>query len=213
MITAAIFDLDGLLTDTEKLHCQAYQQALAEVGFHLHKEQYLKHWVRSGLTISDFVRAHGLKHDPSVLRERKSVIYEQLVRTKLRPMPGALELLERLRGNLRLALATSSRDDSAQCVLRELGIAHYFEVIATEGSVARLKPHPDIFLFVAEKLGVSPGECVVLEDAEKGILAAHAAGMKSIAVPNEFTKDNDFTLATKVVQSLHEITPELLASL
>ncbi len=213
MIVAVVFDLDGLLTDTEKLHCKAYQQTFAEIGFQLREEQYLEHWVRSGQTIRHFVREHGIPHDPIRLRDRKSAIYEKLVKAELQPMPGALELLERLRGKKRMALATSSREGSAHCVLRVLGIAHYFELISTEGSVERLKPHPDIFLHVARALGVEPSVCVVLEDAEKGIRAAHAAGMKSIAIPTEYTRNNDFSLATRVLESLHNVTLDLLDAL
>jgi len=212
-VTTVIFDLDGLLTDTEKLHCKAYQKTFAEIGFDLREEQYLEHWVRSGQTVHRFVEQHGIPHDSYALRDRKSEIYEQLVEAEVRAMPGALELLERLHGHKRMALATSSREDSARCVLRVLGIAHYFEVIATEGSVERLKPHPDIFLYAAERLGVSPAQCVVLEDAEKGILAAHAAGMKSIAVPTEYTKNNDFSKATMVLKSLNDVTLERLRGL
>ena len=85
--------------------------------------------------------------------------------------------------------------------------------MATNESVARVKPHPDLFLYVAERLGVTAAECVVLEDAEKGVLAAHAAGMKVIAVPNPHTRDNDFSKATRVVSSLAEVTLPLLDSL
>ena len=128
-------------------------------------------------------------------------------------MPGALELIETLHGKKRLALATSSFRENAELVLRRLDLARYFEAIATNESVARVKPHPDLFLYVAERLGVDASECVVLEDAEKGVLAAHAAGMKVIAVPTRETRGNDFSKATRVVSSLVEVTLPLLDSL
>ena len=128
-------------------------------------------------------------------------------------MPGALELVAMLHGKKRLALATSSYGNTAWPILRRLDLERYFEAVATNESVARVKPHPDLFLHVAERMGVAPAECVVLEDAEKGVLAAHAAGMKVIAVPTPHTRGNDFSRATRVVSSLTEVTLPLLDSL
>jgi HAD superfamily hydrolase (TIGR01509 family) len=128
-------------------------------------------------------------------------------------MPGAVALIEALHGRKRLALATSSYGATVDLILEKLALAHYFEAVAANESVTRLKPHPDVFLHVAGRLGVAPAECVVLEDAEKGVLAAHAAGMKVIAVPTPHTRDNDFSRATLVVPSLADITIDLLEAL
>ena len=89
----------------------------------------------------------------------------------------------------------------------------YFEVIAGRQSVARSKPYPDIFLYVAEMLGVQPWNCLVIEDAEKGILAADSAGMKSVAVPNAQTKHHDFSKAALVTPSLENLNLSILQSL
>jgi HAD superfamily hydrolase (TIGR01509 family) len=210
MISTVIFDLDGLLTDTERLHCRAYRQTLAEVGVTLTEKEYAEHWIRRGLGIADFVRARGLDFLPDELRRRKSQLYEVLLDTHLQFRPGALGLLQRLRGRKRMALASSARSDAVQGVLKRLNIGRYFMVIATGADVARLKPHPDIFLHVAQRLRVSASECLVLEDAEKGVLAARAAGMKVIAVPQPLTQDNDFSKATRVLRSLEDVTLELL---
>jgi beta-phosphoglucomutase len=213
MISTVIFDLDGLLTDTEPLHCQAWRQTLAGVGVEVSEAEYAEHWIRAGLGIEVFVRLRQLTHDPEVLRRAKLGTFTTLVETSLCAMPGALALVEALYGKKRLALATSSFGETAHLILRQLDIARYFEAVATNESVARVKPHPDLFLHVAERLGVPPSECVVLEDAEKGVLAAHAAGMKVIAVPNLHTRDNDFSKATRVVASLTDVTLPLLDSL
>ncbi|MCL2649265.1 MAG: HAD family phosphatase [Phycisphaerales bacterium] len=210
MLRAILFDLDGLLTDTETLHCKAYQQALAEAGYVLTEEDFFQHWVRDGLAIADLCKIRRIGKSPQELHDRKIGIYRHLVRTELRPMPGALEFLARVHGKKMLALVTASAKEAADVVLDTLGIRGYFDVVLTAQDVVRRKPHPDLFLKAAELLGLPPSDCLVLEDAEKGIVAAHAAGMRSIAVPTTHTRDNDFSLATYVVASLSEIPEEWL---
>lgn len=213
MISAAIFDLDGLLADTERLHCRAYQMALAEKDVELNESEYAEHWIRHGKGIVDWVESRGLRFDPHALRQRKSEHYLTLLETSLRPMDGALELLEALNGNLRIGLASSSYRGAIDGVLSGLKIAHYFETIVSGLDVAKVKPAPDIFLKAAADLGVAPSECLVLEDAEKGVVAAHLAGMRSIAVPNGLTRHHDFSKATLVCASLTEVSLGLLRSL
>ena len=213
MISTVIFDLDGLLADTELLHCQAYQMAFAERGVDLGAEDYSEHWIRQGKGIADWVDLQGLAFDPHALRMRKSQHYLSLLESSLRPMDGALELLDFLHGKFRIALASSSYRDAIDGVLAVLRIASYFEVIVSGLDVAKVKPAPDIFLFAARALRVDPTECLVFEDAEKGVIAADRAGMRCIAVPNDFTRHHDFSKATRVCASLREINIDLLAEL
>jgi len=213
MITTLIFDLDGLIADTEKLHCQAYQEVLAEHGIHLSDRQYEEHWIRKGKGIGDFVSDLGLCVDPAVVRARKAERYDSLVRSCVQAMPGALHALASLQPHKTLALATSSYEDAAFAVIDTLRIKDYFSCVATNANATRMKPFPDIFLWVASSLGVAPLQCLVLEDAEKGILAASAAGMFSVAVPNRHTRDNDFTQATLVLSSLAELTLDRIEQL
>jgi HAD superfamily hydrolase (TIGR01509 family) len=213
VITTVICDLDGLLADTERLHCQAYQDALLRHGAVLTESEYVDHWVRAGRSIGDWVSFRGLALDPLALRAYKSERYLQLLAVSLRPMEGALALLQSLHGKKTLALASSSYRDAVDAVLQGLDIAHYFQAIVSGLDVARVKPAPDIFLAAARRVGARSSECVVLEDAEKGILAAHEAGMACIAVPNEHTRSHDFSKATRICASLNEITLELIDEL
>jgi HAD superfamily hydrolase (TIGR01509 family) len=213
MITTVIFDLDGLLADTEKLHWRAYHEALKAHGAVLAESEYVEHWVRAGKGIGDWVAQCGLNLDPLALRAHKSKRYLELLATELRPMAGALELLEKLRGKKTLALASSSYRDAVDGVLRGLDIGRYFQAIVSGLDVARVKPAPDIFLAAARQVGALPRQCLVLEDAEKGVLAARKAGMSCIAVPTEQTRHHDFSKATRICSSLQEITLELIDSL
>jgi HAD superfamily hydrolase (TIGR01509 family) len=213
MISAVIFDLDDLLSDTESLHCRAYQAVLRQHGVEVSDEHYHDHWVRQGLGIADLLRHRGLAHDPASLRRAKAVEYKLLVETCCQPMPGALGLLDRLRGRKVLGLASSSYADAVEVVLAKLGIADRFACIVTGDQVRRVKPWPDIFLEAARRLRAAPQHCVVIEDAEKGVLAAKAAGMKCIAVPSPRTAGNDFSAADLVVQSLGWVTVEMIEGL
>jgi beta-phosphoglucomutase len=210
MITTVIFDLDGLLADTEPLHCLAYQQALRSAGATVTETEYIEHWVRQGKGIGEWLNQQGLNLDPLHLRAVKSENYLELLATSLRPMDGALELLENLRGKKTLALASSSYRDAVDGVLQGLKIDHFFATIVTGLDVPRVKPAPDIFLAAARQVGAAVAECLVLEDAEKGVIAAHEAGMPCIAVPTDYTRHHDFSKAARICASLKEITIELI---
>ena len=213
MIDAVIFDLDGLLADTEKLHLAAYKTVFSELGFELLDEDYADHWIRDGQGTDAFIAKKNLTVDSNVVRSEKAIVYRKLVSTSAEPMPGARELLCSLKGKKKMALATSSHPKDADAVLKALGFGDFFSYVASKYSIERVKPHPDIFLHTAKEINMPPEKCLVIEDAEKGILAADAAGMKSIAVPNKYTKDNDFSKATLVLDSLEEINCELIDKL
>lgn len=213
MISAVIFDLDGLLADTEKLHFAAYQTVFSKLGFELSDQEYANHWIRCGQGTDAFISKKNLAVDPNVVRHQKARLYKKLVSSSAQPMPGARELLGALQGRKPMGLATSSHPKDAYAVLKALDFEDFFYCVATKGSVERIKPYPDIFLYVANEMNMPPENCVVLEDAEKGILAADAAGMKSIAVPNIHTMSNDFSKATLVLNSLEEVSYELIDKL
>jgi HAD superfamily hydrolase (TIGR01509 family) len=213
MISAVIFDLDGLLADTEKLHLRSYKTVFSKIGFELSDEEYANHWIRDGQGTDAFIAKKNLSVDPDVVRRDKARVYKKLVSLSAELMPGARELLCDLKGKKTMALATSSHPKDAHEVLKALDIEDFFSCVAAKFSVERIKPFPDIFLYVAKEMNIPPENCLVLEDAEKGILAADAAGMKSIAVPNIHTMGNDFSKATLVVKSLEEVSYELIDQL
>lgn len=213
MISAVIFDLDGLLADTEKLHLSAYQTVFSGLGFELSGQEYANHWIRNGQSTDAFISKKNLEVDPNFVRREKARFYKKLVSSSAKPMPGARELLGVLQGRKPMGLATSSYPQDAYAVIKALDFEDFFCCVATKGSVERIKPYPDIFLYVAKEMNILPEYCLVIEDAEKGILAADAAGMKSIAVPNRHTMNNDFSKATLVVKSLEEVSCELIDQL
>lgn len=210
MISALLFDLDGLLADTESLQMRAYQAALLENGLVLSDDDYAEHWIRAGRNLSGYLGERQQVFPLTVLRKRKAELYHALLERSLCEMPGASQALKRLHGTMPLALASSANTAAVTFVLERLGFTAYFSAVVSAGDVRALKPEPDLFLLAAKQLGVPPQDCVVIEDAEKGILAAHRAGMRSIAIPNRHTARNDFSLATCVLDSLHAL-PETLS--
>jgi len=213
VVDLVIFDLDGLLADTEKWHKKAYQDVLLEMGVSLSDAYYEEHWIRAGRGIADFISGHRLSIDADEVRRGKSARYRDLVTRFVQAMPGAFELLTLLHGRKTMALATSSYSDAADVVMTSLGIRKYFAMVAANEDVSLVKPSPELFLYVACRLNQRPDNCIVLEDSEKGVLAAYAAGMRCIAVPNIHTRNHDFSKATIIIQSLKDVTIELIESL
>ncbi len=149
-----------------------------------------------------------------LIEERRKIFYSLLNKEEIKLMPGLINLLNILKkNNKKIAIASSSEKEYIEYILNKFNIKEFFEVIISGYEIEKGKPEPDIFLKASEKLKVSPNECLVIEDSRNGVLAAKRAGMKCIAIPNSITKNQDFSLANKVLNSLNEITIELIESL
>lgn len=202
--------MDGLMINTEPIQSKAYEIILKEYG----KEPI---FYKTGVVQKVGVRekdnweliktSHGLEEDTTVLMEKRGKVYLDVIRKNLIPQPGLINLIEMLRKHgIKMAVASSSVLDHIEMILEGLGIREYFEVIVSGQFVPRGKPYPDIFLEAAMKLEVNPADCVVLEDAQTGVVAGKAAGSKVIAVPNQFTADQDMSKADKILSSLEDVT-------
>jgi HAD superfamily hydrolase (TIGR01509 family) len=212
-IEALLWDLDGLLTDTEPLHLAAYQGVFAAEGHRLDPADYARIWIRDGGGVADYLREAGLPGDIDGLRAAKHRRYAELVRREARCLPGARELLVAASGRKRQALASSAWRHAVDAVLNALDLRRHFAAVVCGDEVPRVKPAPDLSLAAARLLGVAPAACLVLEDAEKGVRAALAAGMRCLAVPTAQTRDHDFSGATAVVDSLAGIDLAFLDTL
>jgi len=208
VIKAVIFDMDGVLVDSEPIHYKANVLSLKEFGFELTLEDYKKYGVAKGtrnLYIS-LNQKYDLKLDYDKVHPVKiKYITNELIKAKLRD--GVKEFLESL-SNFKLGLASASSMPVIKVILDAFKLEKYFDEIHSGEEVTHNKPSPEIYLETAKKLGVDPIECVVIEDSDKGVQAGIAAGMKVIAFPNEFTKDMDLSQAILRVNSLSEINME-----
>jgi HAD superfamily hydrolase (TIGR01509 family) len=213
VVRGVIFDLDGVIADTERLQWQAYRRVLAELGVDVGLEEYRRHWIAGGFGPEYACRTYALPIDPDELRARKAPVYAALLRAGIAPCPGALDALRRLRPTHRLGLATNSARAEVTFILEHLSAATLLHATVAREDYARPKPAPDAYLAAAVALGLAPGECAVVEDTERGLRAALAAGTRAVALPSDLTFDNDFTGAVCRLAHLDELTAELLAQI
>lgn len=212
---AVIFDMDGVLVDSEPLNIRTYAQAWSEFGVELDPQEYVQRVTIGGMLIRTLFELNGGRSaDWEALFRRKTEIYRELVRRDLALMPGALELLTELKANgLPRALATSASRVSMDLVFGAFDLSPYFDATVALEDVAQQKPHPEAFLKAAELLNVSPDQCIVIEDAPKGLVAAKSAGMRCVIVPTDFSRSEDLSAADLVVDSLEEVTAVRLGEL
>jgi HAD superfamily hydrolase (TIGR01509 family) len=185
-VDGIVFDMDGLMLDTEPLYKAAWQRASAELGYKLDDPSYLKLVGRPTEECYQDLRAQfGERFPFDVFRSRWAELWRDAADEGIPTKPGLHELLAFIeeRG-LPAAVATSSDVDYASFSLQQAGLAHRFDVVVTGDQVARGKPAPDIYLEAARRLGVEPQCCIALEDSEAGIVAAAAAGMVALLVPD-----------------------------
>ncbi len=214
-LKAVLFDLDGVLVDSESISREASDTVLARHGIFLEDEE--RTLVFGRRTIDNYrrhVERRGLDLDPQKLVEEKVEYYNKLIKGRLKPLPGVLDLLGALDdAGLMKAVVSSSPLDRVNASLEEVGLLLEFEVILSGDCCVKGKPDPEPFLLAAERLGVKPSECVVIEDAEAGVLASKAAGISVVAIKSPNTHSQDLSSADRIVKSLTEVDLELLRSL
>lgn len=207
-----IFDLDGVLIDSEGLYFRAYQTVLEPYGVKISRAEYEEQWIARGVGPEYIVAKHNLPLSPDDLRRMRSPVYLRLLETDVTLMPYVEEVLAHLAPHFCLTVATNTNREHLDFVLRRFDIARFFPLTVAREDYRGAKPEPDAFLAAAEKLGLPPTQCVVIEDTYKGVIAAFHAGMACIVVPNEYTLRNDFSQASLVLHSLKELTPEVIKS-
>jgi HAD superfamily hydrolase (TIGR01509 family) len=208
-----IFDLDGVLIDSEGLYYRAYSEVLKPYGVTVSREEYEDYWIAQGNGPEYAVAKYHLPMSPDEMRQLRSPVYLRLLETEVTLMPYVQEALSHLVPHCALTVATNSTREHLDTVLRKFGLERFFPVTVARQDYQKAKPEPDAFLTAAAKLGLSPSHCVVIEDTYKGVLAATAAGIPCIAVPNDYTRRNDFSQARRILPSLRELTVEVVCSL
>lgn len=208
-----IFDLDGVLIDSEGLYYRAYTEVLKPYGVTVTQREYEEYWIAQGIGPEYIVKKHNLSVSPHTLRTLRSPIFLKLLETEVRLMPYAKDALTHLSEHFGLTVATNSNREHLDFVLKRFGIDRFFDHTVARQDYERAKPEPDAFLAAAKRLGLAREQCVVVEDTYRGVTAAAKAGIACIAVPNEYTQNNDFSQAALLLPNLGELTFKVVRSL
>jgi HAD superfamily hydrolase (TIGR01509 family) len=213
VIEAVIFDLDGVLLDSEQVWDEAREQLAKERGGRWHENAQRDMMGMSSLEWSRYMHdVIGLSEPPEEISREVVERLAALYRRQLPVIPGARDAVERLAARWRLGLASSSNRELIDLALELLGVKHLFKATVSSEEVARGKPAPDVYLEAARRLGVDPARAAAIEDSENGIRAAKAAGMRVIAIPNQHfpPADDALTQVDVLLRSLEELTPEVV---
>ncbi len=204
MIQAVLFDMDGVLVDSEEFICKAAILMFKEKGLRVKEEDFIP-FIGMGENryLGGVASAHNFPFDALADKKRTYEIYQEITRGKLRPLSGVPEFIMKCKGKgLKIAVATSADEIKMNTNLSEIGIpATTFDATVNGLEVERKKPFPDIYLEAARRIGINPQNCLVVEDAISGERAGKSAGCKVLAILGSFRAE-EFVLADWKTESL-----------
>ena len=204
MIKAVFFDMDGTIADSEKIVWKVTRDFMAKRNiFITHEEEKLLYGLIWKESIKRILESRGLEYKQNI----KNTLKERYLRTlkkEVVALPHIHELLESIKGNFKIGLATNSRIREVEIIFNKLDFNIYFDLRLSRNNVKKVKPDPEIYLMGADLFNVKPNECVVFEDSIVGISAAKSAGMNCIAITNTYSAE-DLRNADMIIDSYKEI--------
>lgn len=208
---ALLWDNDGVLVDTEVLFLQATREILAGYDVEVTEELYVDYAMRRGRSLFELIAPRCSDEEVARTRARRDARYSELISQGVSVLSGVREALAALHGSLPMAIVTSSGRDHFEEIHRPLGLLAHFEFSLAGGDYARHKPEPDPYLAAAERLGLEPEDCIAIEDSERGLAAAVAAGMRCLVVPGSLSRGGNFARAHRVLAHAGEIPAAVAA--
>lgn len=206
---AILWDNDGVLVDTEIVYFEVTRGVLAEVEFELEQEVFVDYSLRRGRSVFELLAERMSSADVEALRQRRNQRYTETIARGVRINAGVRECLDRLKPLMRMGIVTGSSRLHFETMHRSTDLMRYFEFCLTHDEYIRSKPHPEPYLTALERYDLDPRICVVIEDSERGVQSAIAAGLRCIAIPNELTREGNFAGAVAVLEGVHELSDTL----
>ena len=208
MIRAILWDNDGVLVDTEGLYFQAGHEVLATQGVELTHKDFAEQSLKKGLSVFDFLPDQNAELIEE-LRLKRNARYSALLAEGVQILDGVVETLEIFHGRVQMGIVTGSRRDHFDIVHAKTDLLPFFDFVLAREDYEEAKPHPDAYLKAMRLHGLQPDDCVVVEDSERGCVAAAAAGLRVLAVPNALSKYGDFSSAYKILNSVRDVVDEI----
>lgn len=207
LVNTIIFDFDGLLADSEPIYLECNKKYLSDIGISNFSIEDKLFGMRAEEAFQIIKENYDLKQDINeMIAKRNAYMIEDFENGKLKLMPYALETIKELSKKYTIAIGSSSQKVLLDSALRIYNIRDFFETIVCGDDVEKGKPEPDIYLKVAENIRKEPSYCVVIEDSPHGITSGKKAGMKTVAIPNKYTKKLKFlTEPDYIINSLNEL--------
>lgn len=203
---AILWDMDGVIADSNSFHFAAWQETFAKRGIKFTKEDFSKLFgTRNDFIIRSVMGEKLSEIDVKIMVQEKEENFRRKARGNIKPFPGVVRLLNVIKGgNFKLGLVSSAPKENIDLLISELKLEGLFDCTVFGQEVSESKPSPQIYLLAAEKLGVAPNDCTVIEDSSLGVRAAKTAGMRCLAVTNTHPRQ-ELEEADKVVDSLENV--------
>lgn len=207
---AILWDNDGVLVDTEQIYFDATRETLGRVGVELTRDQYVELFLRQARGAWHLAEERGTPPDVvERLRQERNAIYGRLLAEREVAIPGVESVLAALHGRYRMGIVTSSRRDHFDMIHRNTGLLKYFDFVLTSSDYTKMKPDPEPYVTAVRRIGLPREACLAVEDSERGLTAAVAAGVPCVVVPTPLTRDGDFSTARRVLENIAELLPLL----
>ncbi len=204
---AVIFDMDGVIVDSEPAYWKAEEELAREYDKEVSVETLLKMMGRPAIeSMKIFANDLAIKDSPDILHKKRDERYIKIIETELKPMDGVTEVLKGLKSNgLKMAVATAASKELLEIQLSKIGILNDFDFLLSGSDIKNGKPHPEIYLKTVSLLGLRPDECVVVEDSQSGMEAGIKAGCFTVAFPNKYQDISSLPKVDMIIRSLEEI--------
>ncbi len=210
-LKAIFWDNDGVLVDTERLYYEANRRILLRYGVELDRATFVEYFLKRAQGAWHLLGARGFPEEEiGRLRQERDDLYASLLRTSASALDGAEETLRLLKGRYTLGIVTSSLKVHFDLIHQRTGLLRYVDFVLTSEDFSASKPDPEPYCKALAKADRRPEECLVIEDSERGLVAASRAGIECWVIPTDLTKDSDFRAAGRILRNIREVADLLL---